>query len=119
MHSVAGGEGEAANLDSSAAAAELRAAFIHVFILQRFKCQAGAGCWGDSWKQAREVLETRQDKLTLREAVPLHYPRPHVEKLVQAAFLGSTDDAPKLARAFTKESHPKTDPAPAGEMKPR
>lgn len=52
--SVALGDGEAANLDRSEAAA-LRAAFIHSFALQGFMCQAGVGCWGDSCEQTSEA----------------------------------------------------------------
>lgn len=55
VHCCLGDGGKAVNLDSSEAA-ELRAAFIRSFVLRRFMCQAGVGCWEDSCEQARQVL---------------------------------------------------------------
>lgn len=48
-------------MDSSEAA-ELRAAFVHFFILQRCMCQAGVGCGGFSCEQAGEVFGTGEEK---------------------------------------------------------
>lgn len=85
----------------------------HSFILQRRKCQAGAGCWGGCWEQAWEAVGTRTKASAVRRGVagPPKAPVGHGKGCIS----GSAEDALNFTRAFTNEPHLHADPSMAGE----